>query len=132
MKPYSLDMRQKIINSYEAGNTSIRKVAARFQVSKSTVQELLKRKRETGELFPRQAKGGKPSQLLGQEQQIKEMVAEHPDYQLAEYCEYWEEKTGVRLSESAMCRFLQKQQLTMKKKQYGAAKPIKKVQKRSG
>jgi len=31
MKPYSLDMRQKIINTYEAGNTSIRKVAARFQ-----------------------------------------------------------------------------------------------------
>ena len=78
MKPYFLDMRQKIINTYEAGNTSIRKVAARFQVSKSTVQELLKRKRETGKLFPGQAKGGKPSQLFGQEQQIKEMVAEHP------------------------------------------------------
>jgi len=61
MKPYSLDMRQKIINTYEAGNTSIRKVAARFQVSKSTVQKLLKRKRETGKLFPGQAKWGKPS-----------------------------------------------------------------------
>ncbi len=69
---------------------------------------------------------------MGQEQQIKEMVAEHPDYKLAEYCEYWEDKTGVRLSESAMCRFLQKQQITVKKKLYGAAKPIKKVQKRSG
>jgi putative transposase len=43
------------------------------------------------------------------------MVAEHPDYKLAEYCEYWEDKTGVRLSESAMCRFWQKQQLTVKK-----------------
>jgi transposase len=63
MKPYSLDMRQKIVNTYEAGNTSVRKVAERFQVSKSTVQELLKRKRETGKLLPRQAKGGKPSQL---------------------------------------------------------------------
>ena len=31
MKPYSLDMPQKIINTYEARNTSIRKVAARFQ-----------------------------------------------------------------------------------------------------
>lgn len=75
----ALDIRQKIINTYEAGNTSIRKVAARFQVSKSTVQELLKRKIETGKLFPHQAKGGKPSQLFGQEQQIKEMVANHPE-----------------------------------------------------
>ena len=53
MKPYSLDMRQKIVNTYEAGNTSVRKVAERFQVSKSTVQELLKRKRETEKLLPR-------------------------------------------------------------------------------
>ena len=108
MKPYSLDMRQKIINTYEAGNTSIRKVAERFQVSKSTVQALLKRKKETGRLLPSQAKGGKQSQLFGHEQQIEEMVAQYPDYTLAEYCEYWHEKTGVWLSESAMCRFLKK------------------------
>jgi len=114
MKSYSLDMRQNIVNTYEAGNTSIRKVAERFQVSQSTVQELLKRKRETGKLLPRQAKGGKPSQLFGQQEQLKEIV-EHPDYTLAEYCEYWQDKTGVRLSESAMCRFLQKQKLTVKK-----------------
>ncbi|MFM8004863.1 MAG: hypothetical protein ACKO86_07920, partial [Dolichospermum sp.] len=61
------------------------------------------------------ATGGKVSRLSGYEQQIEEMVAEHLDYTLAEYCEYWEEKTGVRLSESAMCRFLQKQKLTLKK-----------------
>jgi transposase len=80
MKAYSLDMRQKIVNTYEAGNTSVRKVAERFQVSKSTAQELLKRKIETGKSLPRQAKGGKPSQLFGQEEQIEEMVVEHPDY----------------------------------------------------
>ena len=132
MKPYSLDIRQKIIDTYEAGNTSIRKVAERFQISKSTVQALLKRKKETGRLLPSQAHGGKPSQLFGHEQQIEEMVAQYPDYTLAEYCEYWHEKTGVWLSESAMCRFLKKQELTLKKKHYGAVKPIKKLVKRSG
>ena len=45
MKPYSLDMRQKIINAYEAGNTSIRKVAERFQVSKSTDRGTTKAKK---------------------------------------------------------------------------------------
>ncbi|MEG4809874.1 helix-turn-helix domain-containing protein [Microcoleus sp. F8-D3] len=45
MKPYSLDMRQKIINVYEAGNTSIRKVAERFQVSKSTDRGTIKAKK---------------------------------------------------------------------------------------
>lgn len=43
------------------------------------------------------------------------MVETHQDYTLAEYCEYWQDETGVRVSESTMCRFLQKQQLTVKK-----------------
>jgi transposase len=30
MAPYSLDLRQKIVATYEAGNTSIRKVAEQF------------------------------------------------------------------------------------------------------
>ncbi|QXE24149.1 transposase [Richelia sinica FACHB-800] len=42
MKPYSIDLREKIIRVYEAGNTSIRKVAQRFKVSPNTVQELVK------------------------------------------------------------------------------------------
>ncbi len=115
MKPYSLDLREKIISTYEAGNTSIRQVAERFQVSKTTVQALLKRKQTTGTLKPTRATGGKASQLAGHEQDIAEMVEQHQDYTLAEYCEYWHDKTGVRVSESAMCRFLQKQQLTIKK-----------------
>ncbi|QOV23604.1 COG3415 family protein [Anabaenopsis elenkinii] len=39
MKAYSIDLREKIISVYEAGNTSIRKVAERFKVSKNTVQD---------------------------------------------------------------------------------------------
>lgn len=115
MKPYSLDLREKIVSTYEAGNTSIRQVAERFQVSKNTVQSLLKRKQATGALQPAAATGGKASQLTGYEQEIAEMVETHQDYTLSEYCEYWQDKTGVRVSESTMCRFLQKQQLTVKK-----------------
>lgn len=65
MKPYSLDLREKIVSTYEAGNTSIRQVAERFQVSKTTVQSLLKCKQATGTLQPAPAKGGKASQLAG-------------------------------------------------------------------
>lgn len=115
MQAYSLDLREKIISTYEAGNTSIRKVAERFQVSKTTVQSLLKRKQATGTLKPAAASGGKASQLAGYEREIAQMVETHRDYTLAEYCEYWQDKTGVRVSESTMCRFLQKQQLTVKK-----------------
>jgi len=122
MRPLSKDIREKIVNTYEEGNTSIRKVAERFRVSKNTVQKLVKQKRETGNINPQKAKGGKPSQLTGWEKEVTRMVEEHSDYTLSEYCELWEDRGGVRLSESAMCRFLGKLKLTRKKRQNGTEK----------
>lgn len=118
MKPLSQDIRVRIVNTYQAGNISIRKVATRFQVSPTTVQKLLRQQRETGNLLPKKASGGKPSQLAGNEQKIQSLVEEHPDYTLAEYCEVWEERGGVRVSESVMCRLLQELKLTRKKKRH--------------
>ncbi len=45
MKPYSTEFREKIVKAYEQYDTSIRKVAARFDVSKAFVQKLLKEKK---------------------------------------------------------------------------------------
>jgi transposase len=39
MKPYSIELRDKIVKIYEQGDTSIRKVATRFDVSKGFVQK---------------------------------------------------------------------------------------------
>ena len=39
MKPYSSEFREKIVKSYEQGDTSIRKIAARSDVSKGFVQK---------------------------------------------------------------------------------------------
>ena len=87
------------------------------------MQNLLRRKRETGSVTPAPARGGKPSQLIGREQQLRDMVKEQPDLTLSEYCEVWEDKTGERLSESTLCRFLKKQGLTLKKKRFAVLKP---------
>ncbi len=43
MKPYSLDLRQKVIDAYEAKEDSQRGLAKRFKIGFSTVQRLLKR-----------------------------------------------------------------------------------------
>ncbi|NEO43586.1 MAG: hypothetical protein F6K55_05390 [Moorea sp. SIO4A3] len=53
---------------------------------------------------------------------LAEMVKKYPDYTLEEYCENWEDKTGVRVSASTMCRTLQNLGLSLKKKQLGVLK----------
>ena len=72
------------------------------------VWNLIQLKRGTGSIVPKPATGGKLCQLAAPEIASAEMVREYPDYTLEEYCEYWDEQTGVRVSASTMCRKLQK------------------------
>ena len=114
MKPYSLDLRERIIASHKEG-ISIRKLAKQFKVSKGMVWNLIKLKRETGSIKPKAATGGKSGQLEGKEPELAQMVRQYSDYTLEEYCEYWDERTGIRVSTSTMCRKLQKQDWSIKK-----------------
>ncbi|NEO67457.1 MAG: transposase [Moorea sp. SIO4G2] len=53
MKPYSVDLRQKIIDVYTQGNISQRQLAKQFNVALSFVQKLLKQYRDTGNIAPK-------------------------------------------------------------------------------
>ena len=65
MKAYSIDFREKIVKAYEQGNTSVRQVASRFDVSKSFVQKLLEMKKTQGHIEPRQQGSKMKSKLDG-------------------------------------------------------------------
>lgn len=116
MKPYPIDFREKIVKAYQRGNTSIRKVAERFDVSKGFVQKMLKQQKLKGDLQPGKQGGRLKSSLAGHEAQLMAMVEQYPDATLAEYCEYWRETDCQGVSISTMCRELQKLQLTRQKK----------------
>ncbi|MCL1474279.1 helix-turn-helix domain-containing protein [Argonema antarcticum] len=116
MKAYSVEFRKRIVVAHLVEKMSIRKVATRFAVSKSLVQKLVNQQRTEGNLQPKQT--GKPqfSYLTSAEPEIKALVAEHPDATLAELCELFAVKTGNWVSQSALCRYLQKLGLNRKKK----------------
>lgn len=122
MKPYSVDLREKIVNAYERGDTSVRKVAVQFGVAKSYVQKLLLLKKTQGHLEPKKQGGALKGQLDEYSSELAAMVQSHPDATLAEYCEYFGEQYNVWVCSSVMCCALQKQQLTRKKRHYAAAK----------
>lgn len=123
MKSYSLDFREKIVKAYEKGDTSVRKVASQFLVSKSFVQKLLYLQKIQGHVKP--AKPGPKNRggLNGYAVQLEAMVAKYPDASLSEYCEYFGQTYKIWVSSSTMCRALTKQELTQKKRHYAAAKP---------
>lgn len=117
MQPYSLDFRQKIIDTYAEENTSQRKLAQRFRVAPSFVQKILKQYRETGSIEPKQRSEQTPTKLNSAQLDIlKNTVAANNDATLAELCDLLLQETNIRVGVSTMFRMLEKQDLTLKKK----------------
>jgi transposase len=50
MKPYSMDLRQRIAAAIDHGDGSFRAIARRFRVSLSLIARLLRRRRQAGTL----------------------------------------------------------------------------------
>ena len=103
MTIYSLELRERALALYNVGNLSIRKVAERLLINKSTANEWLKLYQEQGNVKPKRVGSTRKSQLEDYKEEVKKMVAEYLDYTLTEYCEYCLEKMGVGLSESGRC-----------------------------
>ena len=81
-KPYSDDLRERVVAAIEAGQTRV-KVAKLYNMALSTVGGFIKRKRETGSVSPDKFGGYKTFTLEPYTGQVKELVAEQPDRELA-------------------------------------------------
>jgi transposase len=109
MKPYSVDLRQRIIDTYLEGGISQRELAKRFKVALSFVQKILKQYRETGNVAPKVRIEQTPTKL--NEHQLKvleEIVEANNDATLAEIRILLEQQTGVLIGRSTVDRMLNK------------------------
>ncbi|MCG9890528.1 MAG: hypothetical protein MH252_05600 [Thermosynechococcaceae cyanobacterium MS004] len=78
----------------EKGDSSFRKVAQRFGVSKNCVERWVIQKRTQGHVIPRK-QGGSVSAAMEHQAQLLALVEKQPDATLAEYCELLFDKTDV-------------------------------------
>lgn len=116
MQPYSLDLRQKIVDAYLEGNTSQHQIAIQFRVAYSFVRKLIKQHRETGKIIPKQRTQQTPTKLSVEQLEILETIVEsNNDATLAELCNLLEQRVGIRIGVSTMFRMLEKLNLTLKK-----------------
>ncbi len=122
MKPYSVDLREKIISAIEKGDSSVRKVAQRFCVSKNSVQRLVTQKRIAGHVVPRKQGGSMVSPVMAYKAELMRIVEQQSDATLAQYCELLLDETGLSVSPSTMCRTFQRLNLPRKKKRFAPVK----------
>jgi transposase len=111
-RPYSEDLRSRIIAAVEAGATRAA-AAAQFAVSVSCAVKLVQHFRRTGSVAPA-ARGRKPFSLAEHETLVRELVAARPDGTLDELTHELAAR-GIRVGRSSVNRFLKACGLTLKK-----------------
>lgn len=85
MKTLSLDLRERILSTYDAGTATREEVGKRFRVSVGMVKKLLQQRRHTGEIGPRHYRSGrKPRILPAHGEQLQALLRRKPDLTLAE------------------------------------------------
>ena len=116
MKPYSDDLRRKIIAAYENNDYSQQQVAERFGVSPATVRNLVRRKRETGSPDALPHAGGRSPALHDQARRfVQELLKENNDLTLEEIRLQVKRKHKKEVSVPTLCRLLQGLGLPRKK-----------------
>ena len=97
MKTLSLDLRERIVAAYDAGNASRETVARRFGVSVGMVKKLLQQRRRLGDLRPQHHRAGRKPKIQAAERLLlRQHLAAKPDLTLAEL--------RARTACSARCR----------------------------
>ena len=115
MKPYSQDLRERVLHALQARDESQAASAQRFAVSRSFVERLWQRWRQTGSGAALPHAGGRQRSLRVAEALIRQTVARDPDVTLASLCERVARSKGIAVSPKTMCLEIQRLRLPRKK-----------------
>jgi transposase len=119
-RPYSADLRARVLIACERGDGSRAAIARRFSVGESTLYDWLRQARQEGRRATRPATGGRPR--LGGAAGVSALLAAvtaRRDATLAELADTLAARIGRRWSVSAVCRALQRLGWPRKKRRSG-------------
>jgi len=118
MRTLSLDLRERILASYDHEEGTRAEIAHRFRVSLGMVKKLLQQRRHTGDIAPRyRFCGRKPMIVAAHRSQIRSLLARKNDLTLIEL----RQALGLQCSFQAIHVVLGKMGLTYKKRHSGPA-----------
>src|SRR5262245_50114099 len=110
MKPYSLDLRERVLGDCDAGMKT-QAVARKYSVSPSWVRKLKQQRHQTGSIEPRVATPGPAPTLAPHADRLRELVRDNPDLSAAEF----RDRLGVAVAAVTVWRAIRRLGLTHKK-----------------
>ncbi len=113
-KPYSTDLRERVVAAVEEGGLSRRQAAARFGVGESSAIRWVRRFRETGSVAPGQMGGHKPKAIRGADRDWLVERIKQGDFTLR----------GLKVDYHTMWDFVHAEKLSFKKRRWSPASAI--------
>ena len=77
-KPYWLDLRERVLNDYDAG-VPVEYLVDHYDISRSWTYSLIKQRKESGSIAPQNPRRGAKLKLAPYEQEVRQLVKDHPD-----------------------------------------------------
>src|ERR671919_167340 len=103
MNAYSKDLRLKVLSAIDRGIPR-KEVQDLFGVSLSTIKRWLKRRHQTGDVNIHKIPGRPSVKGKALRQWLPRHLEANPDLTLKEYCEAFEDESGLEVSEATMSR----------------------------
>ena len=121
MKTLSLDLRERILASYDNQEGSREEIARRFRVSLGMVKKLLQQRRHTGEIGARHYRSGRKARIQPvYGAKMRELLKQKPDMTLKEL----QEALSLSCTLPAIHYVLVSLGMTYKKRRFGQASKI--------
>src|ERR1035437_2908993 len=105
MQTYSMDLRERVVAAYDRKTGTQEEVAARYEVSLSWLQKLLRFRRATGSIAPKPHGGGWTPKFSGARlEELKKLVEQEPDATLEELLERSQVEASIMAVQRALLR----------------------------
>ena len=115
-KPYSQDLRDRVIDAVTRGEMSRRAAARRYEISESVAIKWLERLERDGSRKAIGHRGHRASKLLPHREFLEAARAEKSDTTLQALCDRLLAERGVKADTSMMSRFFRRIGVTFKKR----------------
>jgi len=114
-RPYSMDLRERVVAAVEQEGMSRRQAASRFGISCSVAINWLKRVKETGSVAPGQMGGHKPKKLSGEHREWLLQRCQGADFTLRGLVNELAER-GLNVDYRSVWNFVHDEKLSHKKR----------------
>ena len=115
-RPYSMDLRERVVAAVEREGLSRNQAAARFGIAVSTAVHWVRRYRSTGGVAPSKIGGCKPRVLRGEHAAWLIVRCRERDFTISQLVEELRDERALKVGRRQVWEFLHAEHLSFKKK----------------